>query len=853
MSAHNDVFTARTRLEGVAGSVTYYRLGSLQGRGAQDPGRLPFTVRILLENMLRHAGSELISEEDVLALANWTPGRAGQSEAEYAFMPGRVLLQDFTGVPAVADLAAMRSAMARMGGDPQKVNPLVPADLIIDHSVQVDQFGSTLAFARNVEREYERNGERYGLLRWGQQAFSNFRVVPPGTGICHQVNLEFLASVVMTKEENGQTVAFPDTLVGTDSHTTMINGLGVLGWGVGGIEAEAVLLGQPLYLLTPEVIGVRLSGALPEGSTATDLVLTVTQMLRKRGVVGKFVEFTGAGLSYLSLADRATISNMSPEFGATATLFPVDEETLRYLRMTGRDTQLVERYTKAQGLFRTDDQPTPQFDDLLELDLATIEPSLAGPRRPQDRVPMQNLSRTFRSAYADRFVAEQANVTTENAVIRYAGEGGGHPDPDPVMQHEDLSNDLASHGNKGGRRHGHLRDVPVQMGDARMYMTDGSVAIAAITSCTNTSNPSVMIAAGLLAKRAVERGLTVKPIVKTSLAPGSRAVIDYLNNAELLPYLEALRFHLVGYGCTTCIAEGTPVLLANGTARRIEQMPVAGGVSLFAPAADGRLCTAMQAEMMVQGERECVSLTLQDGRTLVCTPDHEILCADGRWVRADQLVPGEDRVVVGLEAPLDEPGDDEAAYALHVGNLTFTMDTLYERQRTQAFARLLGHLLSDGSISLSGQGRMHVGQAMDRETVLDDLELLTGQRPTAVRYDQRKWTIVLPKPLTDAISMLPGVRTGRRIQQEPMLPAFVLDESCPRAVVREFLGGLFGADGHAPALYRWGEREEEATLESPAYSQSVIPEHVEALKRVMDEHDSSAGTVWGEDQWSSCL
>ncbi|HEX7736344.1 MAG TPA: aconitate hydratase AcnA [Ktedonobacteraceae bacterium] len=550
MSTHDDVFNARTRLEGVSGAITYYRLGALEERGV-NLDRLPFTVRILLENALRHAGGELVSEADVLALGNWQPGSASQSEAEYPFMPGRVLLQDFTGVPVVADLAAMRSAMARLGGDPQKVNPLVPADLVIDHSVQVDQFGSTLAFGRNVEREYERNSERYGLLRWAQQAFSAFRVVPPGTGICHQVNLEFLAPVVITKNEDGATIAFPDTLVGTDSHTTMINGLGVLGWGVGGIEAEAVMLGQPLYLLTPEVIGVRLSGALPEGATATDLVLTVTQMLRKRGVVAKFVEFTGSGLSYLSLADRATISNMSPEFGATATLFPVDEETLRYLRMTGRDAELVECYAKAQHLFRTDDQPTPEFDDLLELDLATIEPSLAGPRRPQDRVPMQNMSRVFRAAYSDRFVSE--SVTTERDIIRSADEGLP-PDPDPVAQHEDLIKKQAD-----GRHNLHINDVAVQMGDTQVHMTDGSVAIAAITSCTNTSNPSVMIAAGLLAKRAVERGLSVKPTVKTSLAPGSRAVVDYLNNADLLPYLEALRFHLVGYGCTTCIGNSGPL------------------------------------------------------------------------------------------------------------------------------------------------------------------------------------------------------------------------------------------------------------------------------------------------------
>ncbi len=837
MTTHKDIFGARASLQGAQKKVTYYALDALSRHGVKGLERLPFTIKIMLENILRQvgSGSELVGEEDVLSLARWVPGQASKSEAEYPFLPARVLLQDFTGVPAVADLAAMRSAVARMHGDPQKINPLVPADLVIDHSVQVDLFGSTLAFARNVEREYERNSERYALLRWGQQAFSNFRVVPPGTGIVHQVNLEYLAPVVMTKEENGETVAYPDTLVGTDSHTTMINGLGVLGWGVGGIEAEAVLLGQPLYLLTPEVIGMRLTGALPEGSTATDLVLTVTQMLRKRGVVGKFVEFSGPGLSQLPLADRATISNMSPEFGATATLFPVDDETLRYLRNTGRSAELVdlvERYTKAQGLFRADDAPEPQFDDLLELDLGTIEPSLAGPRRPQDRVPMSNLSKAFRSAFAERFQPLTNNVT-ENALIRLGTEGG-QANPDPVAEKEDQAEQTAKEKGQGNGHNGHNKDVLVEMSGTQTHMTNGSVAIAAITSCTNTSNPSVMVAAGLLAKHAVERGLSIKPTVKTSLAPGSRAVVDYLINADLIPYLEALRFHLVGFGCTTCIAEGTPVLLANGTGRRIEQMPSAGGAALFAPTADSRLGIATQAEMIMQGERECVSLALQDGRTLVCTPDHELLCADGRWVRADQLVLGQDRVVVGLEAPLDEPGDDEAGYALHVGNLTFTMDTSHERLRTLAFARLLGHLLSDGSISLLGQGRMHVGQAMDCEAVLDDVELIVGYRPAATRYDQRKWTIVLPKPLTDAISTLPGVRTGRRIQQAPTLPAFVLDESCPVTVVREFLGGLFGADGHAPVLHRWGKREEEATLEPPAYSQSTISEHVEALKQIMD-------------------
>ncbi|HEV2583736.1 MAG TPA: aconitase family protein, partial [Ktedonobacteraceae bacterium] len=482
----------------------------------------------------------------------------------------------------------------------------------------------------------------------------------------------------------------------------------------------------------------------------------------------------------------------------------------------------------------TDDVPEPRFDDLIELDLGTIEPSLAGPRRPQDRVPMQNLGKVFRDAYADRFVPATVNHTTEDALIRLETESND-TGKDPVAMKEDSDKARSAEKRSGNGHNGHLRDVVVTMGNAQAHMTDGSVAIAAITSCTNTSNPSVMIAAGLLAKRAVERGLSVSPTVKTSLAPGSRAVFDYLNKAELVPYLEALRFHLVGFGCTTCIAGGTPVLFANGTARRIEQMARNGGAALFAPTADGRLGTATQAEMTVQGERECVSLVLQDGRALVCTPDHEILCADGRWVRADQLVLGQDRVVVGLEAPLDEPGDDEAGYALHVGNLAFTMDTSYERQRTLAFARLLGHLLSDGSISLLGQGRMHVGQAMDREAVLNDIELLTGIRPAATRYDQRKWTIVLPKPFTDAISTLPGVRTGRRIQQASALPAFVLEERCPVTVVREFLGGLFGADGHAPVLHRWGKSEEEATLEPPAYSQSAIPEHVEALKQVMGD------------------
>jgi aconitase A len=790
MSGVRDPLGARAPLGGLPQPYAYYRLAALAQHGVSSLDRLPFTVRILLENLLRHASDEQdapVGPQHVLALANWRPGAP---ESEIAFMPARVLLQDFTGVPCVVDLAAMRSAVKDLGGDPAGVNPLVPADLVIDHSVQVDYFGTLRAFAGNVEREYERNGERYALLRWAQQAFKDMQVVPPGTGIVHQVNLEYLGKVVQVRADaSGAVVAFPDTLVGTDSHTTMINGLGILGWGVGGIEAEAVMLGQPLYQQTPQVIGVRLSGALPEGCTATDLVLAVTQMLRQRGVVGQFVEFVGAGLSSLPVADRATIANMCPEYGATAALFPVDAETLRYLRATGRDealVNLVERYSKEQGLFRTDATPEPQYDDLLELDLASIEPSLAGPRRPQDRVALGGVGQAFRAAFPDRLAAPStpAHVTLDGEEVD---------------------------------------------------MTHGAVAIAAITSCTNTSNPSVMVGAGLLAKNAVERGLRVKPTVKTSLAPGSRAVVDYLKDADLLPYLEALHFHLVGYGCTTCIAEGTLVLLASGLAQRIEHLPPAGGTAVFGPDSRGELKIATQTEVMDQGRRECVSLVLQDGRTLVCTPDHKTLCADGRWVRADQLVMGQDRVVVGLEAPLDEVGADEAGYTLQAGDMTFGMCTPEERQRTLAFARLVGHLLSDGSISLLGQGRMHVGQAIDRQVVLADVELVTGSRPAATRYDERKWTIVLPQTLTRAICTLEGVRVGRRIEQAPALPAFILNEGCPVAIVREFLGGLFGADGHAPTLHRWGESEEESTLEQPAYSQSAKPQHIECLKQLM--HD----------------
>lgn len=510
-------FNARRSLTSGAGEVTVYALEQLEKEGVASMGRLPFSIKVLLENQLRNCGGQFVDEEDVITLAKWSAQSPAQKELP--FLPARVILQDFTGVPCVVDLAAMRDGIARLGGDAKRINPLVPVDLVIDHSVQVDAFGSSDALALNAKLEFERNRERYEFLRWGQRAFANFSVVPPATGIVHQVNLEYLAKVVQTRDS----MAFPDTLVGTDSHTTMINGLGVLGWGVGGIEAEAVMLGQPYYMLTPEVIGVRLTGQLREGATATDLVLTVTQMLRKRGVVEKFVEFFGAGLSSLSLPDRATIANMSPEYGATMGFFPVDDETLRYLRGTGRDPQLVdlvERYCKEQGLFRTDDTPDPIYTDVLELDLSTVEPSLAGPRRPQDRVPLRAMKVEFKKALETAFGRKAEN---------------GH-------------------------------DVKVRLNGSEATLTHGSVVIAAITSCTNTSNPSVLLGAGVLAKKAVERGLKAAPHVKTSLAPGSRVVTEYLKATGLLPYLELLRFHVVGYGCTTCIGNSGPLpdAIANG-------------------------------------------------------------------------------------------------------------------------------------------------------------------------------------------------------------------------------------------------------------------------------------------------
>ena len=520
MSRRIDTFGTRGTISTGSGEAVIYRLNKLTERGIGNVDRLPFSIKVLLENALRNLDNFEVSEEDVVALANWNA--SAPQQVEIPFKPARVILQDFTGVPVAVDLAALRSAMARLGGDPRKINPIVPVDLVIDHSVQVDRFGSADAIVWNAQREFERNRERYEFLHWAQNAFRNFRVVPPATGIVHQVNLEYLAKVVYLIDEDGSQVAMPDTLVGTDSHTTMINGLGVLGWGVGGIEAEAAMLGQPIYMLMPQVVGFKLKGRLREGTTATDLVLAVTQLLRKKGVVDKFVEFYGEGLSGLSLANRATIGNMAPEYGATMGFFPVDDETLKYLRRTGRSeelVQLVERYCKEQGLFRTDETPDPEFTDTLELDLGDVEPSMAGPKRPHDRVLLRDMKSTFEKA------------------LRAPIEERGF-----ALDEETASRTTLISDNGNSAKVGH-----------------GVVVIAAITSCTNTSNPQVMIGAGLLAKKAVERGLRSKPYVKTSLAPGSRVVSDYLDRAGLTPYLQALGFHTVGYGCTTCIGNSGPL------------------------------------------------------------------------------------------------------------------------------------------------------------------------------------------------------------------------------------------------------------------------------------------------------
>ena len=546
MTSISNSFSSRAVLTSGNRSYTIYRLPALTARGF-NLGRLPFSLKILLENLLRREDGVNVTAADIEFLANWDA--KAEPSREIAYMPARVLMQDFTGVPAVVDLAAMRDAIKTLGGDPERVNPLVPAELVIDHSVQVDEYGTEGAYGANSLLEFQRNRERYAFLKWGQTAFRNFSAVPPGMGICHQVNLEFLARVVFTEEPSSGAVAYPDTLVGTDSHTTMINGLGVLGWGVGGIEAEAAMLGQPVSMLVPQVVGYKLTGKLPEGATATDLVLTVTQALRKLGVVGKFVEFYGPGIAELPLADRATISNMAPEYGATCGIFPVDAETLRYLRLTGRSEDqinLVEAYYKEQGLFHTSGSPEAEYTQTLELDLGVVEPSVAGPKRPQDRVLLKDAAASFqqqlpallsptakplgtrtaaaweRKCVADTAIAEHAPLHVTTTVAANTVKARFNVDPDRYLDH-------------------------------------GSVVIAAITSCTNTSNPSVMIAAGILAKKAVEKGLTVPPWVKTSLAPGSRVVTDYYQKSGLLPYLEKLRFNVVGYGCTTCIGNSGPL------------------------------------------------------------------------------------------------------------------------------------------------------------------------------------------------------------------------------------------------------------------------------------------------------
>jgi aconitate hydratase len=538
---HTDSFGARTRRTIGKSLYEIFRLETLERKGVGAVSRLPFSLKILMENLLRWEDGVTVRAEDIEALARWKPGRV--SGREISFRPARVLLQDFTGVPALVDLAAMRDAALRMGGDPGRINPLMQADLVIDHSVQVDRFATRDAFAANVGREFERNGERYAFLRWGQESFRNLRVVPPGTGICHQVNLEYLAPVVFRRKVRTAFQAYPDTLVGTDSHTPMINGLGVVGWGVGGIEAEAAMLGQPVSMLVPEVVGFRLSGELPEGATATDLVLRVTQMLRAKGVVGKFVEFYGAGLSSLSVADRATISNMSPEYGATIGFFPVDRETLSYLKFTGRSAahaRLVETYCKMQGLFRTDNTPDPVFTETLSLDLSSVEPCLAGPKRPQDRVPLGAVRESFRKALGGWGKAPA--VPAAEGQDRWAAEGGRE-----------------SAGPEAAGGASPAEGVAVRHGGHSYRLSDGAVVIAAITSCTNTSNPAVMIGAGLLARNAVKRGLRTRPWVKTSFAPGSKVVTRYLDAAGLTPYLEGLGFHLVGYGCTTCIGNSGPL------------------------------------------------------------------------------------------------------------------------------------------------------------------------------------------------------------------------------------------------------------------------------------------------------
>ena len=647
---------AQATLEAGGDPLDIHRLDSVDGA---DLARLPHTVKILLENLLRRAGSRDVSSEDVSALARW-PAEPPPDTA-LAFMPARVLMQDFTGVPAAVDIAAIRSAVDRAGGDPAKVNPLVPVDLIIDHSVQVDMFASADAYRANVEWEYRRNGERYSFLRWAQHGFEGFRVVPPGMGICHQVNLEHLGRVVLVRDG----VAMPDTLVGTDSHTTMINGLGVLGWGVGGIEAEAAMLGQPMFLPWPIVVGVRMSGALPAGTTATDLVLTLTQMLRQHGVVGKFVEFYGDGLSSLTVEDRATLSNMCPEYGATAAYFPVDHQTLRYLTNTGRGdvTDLVERYCKEQSLWRSDGDPHPGFTEQLDLDLSSVEPSLSGPRRPQDRVALPKVWDSFVEAFRERIPAD-------------------------AVRNHDLDEGFSNMATE--TRLESEREAGIVSPEAAKQVRDGSVVIAAITSCTNTSNPSVMLAAGLLAKKAVEAGLQSRPWVKTSLAPGSRVVTDYLDRAGLQPYLDKLGFVLVGYGCTTCIGNSGPLpdeVAKEVDSRDLAVVAVLSGNRNF----EGRIHPQVRASYLASPPL-CVAYALAGRVDVDLTSEPLGRTPEGEDVYLKDLWPSADEVQEAIARAIDA-GQFEDQYERiwdgdeHWAELSSPTGTVYEWDPDSTYVR----------------------------------------------------------------------------------------------------------------------------------------------------------------------
>ena len=595
-----DSFGVRSVLQTAAGSARFCRLSRLEDWGIADISRLPFSIKVLLEAALRSEDGVTVTKDDILALAQYDPGKV--ANIEVPFKPARVLVQDFTGVPALVDIAALRNAMQRLGGDPERVNPEIPVDLVIDHSVQVDAFGSHEALATNATFEFERNRERYEFLHWGQRSVHNLRVVPPASGICHQVNLEYLAPVVQRQKSAQGDIVFPDSLVGLDSHTTMIGGLGILGWGVGGIEAEAVMLGQPIYMLMPEVVGFRLTGRLPAGSTATDLALTVTQVLRNAGVVGKFVEFFGPGLSSVSLADRATIANMAPEYGATASFFPVDDETLRYLRQTGRPREtvdLVERYCKAQGLFRGAETPDPAFSDVFDLDLSSVLPSVAGPKRPQDRIEIGNLKKEW---------SKLLGSSKKDGGFDVTGESTG--------------------------------DLP-----------HGAVVIAAITSCTNTSNPSVLLTAGLLAKKAVEAGLQVKPYVKTSLAPGSKVVTEYLAKTGVLPYLEQLGFHVVGYGCTTCIGNSGP--LPEDVAATIEQTGVVATSVLSGNRNfEGRIHALVRANFLASPPL-VIAYALAGSVDIDLTTEPLGTGADGEGVFLEQIWPSQEEIQQHLDRATD--------------------------------------------------------------------------------------------------------------------------------------------------------------------------------------------------------